>query len=108
MSATANIQVHAGETIVLAVAVVDHTGAAKTVETATSATFTLILGSTTVTKTLASGITVSGSTATVTIAASETADVAAGTYDYQLYIVDASAVTACVVYGSILVTASLA
>jgi hypothetical protein len=107
MSAAATIQAHAGETIILSVSVVDHTGTAKTVDTATSATFTLILGSTTITKTLASGITVSGSTATVTIAASETASAAAGTYNYQLYLVDAASVTACVVYGSVRLTASL-
>jgi len=107
MSAAATIQAHAGESIILAVSVVDHTGAAKVLDGALSATFILIVGGTTVVKRRGSGISISGSTVTVTVQASDTASVAAGTYDYQLFVVDAASTTACVLYGSLRLLASL-
>lgn len=108
MSAAADIRVHAGETVILAVDVVDHNENVKQLDDATAATFTVDVAGTPLVKDLDDGITLSSSTATVTIGADETEDWAAGAYPYQLYIEDTDGVTACVVYGYVIVTAQLA
>jgi len=107
MAITTDIPAHAGETVILSVPVYDADGDTKDLSAASAVSFVLALTGGSVSKSLSSGITVSTHTLRITVAATDTADAAAGSYAYQVYVTDADNAVACVADGDFVLEAKL-